>query len=327
MPGASTTELTCVIDQFVDLLSGVLVTSVDLGRFPIDGIGLPLVGFGNSIIRHVHSYELGGVSGRVPATFGVQPSLQTGRIRRSVVVQTGVMPDVVVIGAGMAGAATTWALARRGRSVLLVDRFARGHDRGSSHGAERIFRFGYTDPAYVTLAQESLAGWHLLQARAGRTLLHASGVVDHGDEAELVAVEAACAAAAVRVEMLTAREATSRWPGMRFDGPVLHQPDGGRVDADRTLDACWDQAVDAGAEIRFEAPVGAIRRAGSGVDVTIGGDAMTARVAVVTAAGWSSGLLEPDVAAMLVPPITVTAETVAFFQPTAGPWPELHPAR
>jgi sarcosine oxidase len=68
------------------------------------------------------------------------------------------MRDVVVVGAGMAGAATTWALARRGRSVLLVDRFARGHDRGSSHGAERIFRFGYTDPAYVTLAQQSWAG-------------------------------------------------------------------------------------------------------------------------------------------------------------------------
>ena len=237
------------------------------------------------------------------------------------IVQTVVVPDVVVIGAGMAGAATTWALARRGRSVLLVDRFARGHDRGSSHGAERIFRFGYTDPAYVTLAQESLAGWHTLQARTGAPLLHATGVVDHGDEAELVAVEAACAEAGVRVEMLTALEAASRWPGMRFDGPVLHQPDGGRVDADRTLDACWDQAVDAGAEIRFEAPVGAVRRAGSGVEVTIGGEAVTARVAVVAAAGWSSGLLEPDVAARLVPPITVTAETVAFFRPTVEPWP------
>ncbi len=55
--------------------------------------------------------------------------------------------------------------------------------------------------------------------------------------------------------------------------------------------------------------------------VTIGDDVVTARVAVVAAAGWSSGLLEPDVAAKLVPPITVTAETVAFFQPTRGPWP------
>jgi sarcosine oxidase len=236
-------------------------------------------------------------------------------------VHTVVMPDVVVIGAGMAGAAATWALARRGRSVLLVDRFARGHDRGSSHGAERIFRFGYTDPAYVTLAQESLAGWHLLEANAGRPLLHACGVVDHGDVAELAAVQAACAAAEVRVEMLAAREAASRWPGMRFDGPVLHQPTGGRVDADRTLNACWDQAVDAGAHIRFDAPVGAVRRVGSGVEVTIGNNVVTARAAVIAAAGWSSGLLEPDVAATLVPPITVTAETVAYFQPTTGPWP------
>lgn len=235
--------------------------------------------------------------------------------------QTGVMPDVVIIGAGMAGAATTWSLSRRGRSVLLVDRFARGHDRGSSHGAERVFRFGYTDPAYVTLAQESLAGWELLQAATGRPLLHAIGVVDHGDDAELVAVEAACTTAGVRVEMLTAPEAASRWPGLRFDGPVLHQPDGGRVDADRTLDACWDQAVDAGAEIRFEAPVKSVRRAGSGVVVSIGDDTITARAAVVTTAGWSSAMLEPDVAATLVPTIKVTAVTVAFFQPTVGPWP------
>jgi hypothetical protein len=40
--------------------------------------------------------------------------------------------------------------------------------------------------------------------------------------------------------MLTPLEAAARWPGMRFDGPVLHQPDGGRVHADRTLNACWD---------------------------------------------------------------------------------------
>jgi sarcosine oxidase len=238
-----------------------------------------------------------------------------------VVGQTVVMPDVVVIGAGMAGAATAWVLARRGRSVLLVDRFGRGHDRGSSHGAERIFRFGYADPSYVALAQESVAGWHDLQLRAGGPLLHATGAVDHGDEAELAAVHAACAAAGVRVEMLTALEASSRWPGLRFDGPVLHQPDGGRVDADRTLQACWDQAADAGAEIRFDAPVGAVRGTTTGVEVSVGDEVVVARVAVVTAAGWSRALLEPHVAERLVPPLTVTAETVAFFRPTVGPWP------
>jgi sarcosine oxidase len=231
------------------------------------------------------------------------------------------VPEVVVVGAGMAGAAAAWALARRGRSVLLVDRFARGHDRGSSHGAERIFRFGYTDAAYVNLAQESVAGWHDLQAATGAPLLHLTGVVDHGDETELADMMAACTTAGIRLEALTAAEATARWPGLRFETSVVHQPDGGRVEADRTLAACWDQAAAAGADVRFATPVSVVRRAGDGVAVTVGDSVTTARVAVVAAAGWTAGLLEPDVAEVLVPPITVTAESVAWFRPTTGPWP------
>ncbi|MFT3851284.1 MAG: FAD-dependent oxidoreductase [Ilumatobacteraceae bacterium] len=233
------------------------------------------------------------------------------------------MPDVVVVGAGMAGAAAAWVLARRGRAVLLVDRFARGHDRGSSHGAERIFRFGYTDPAYVRLAQDSVAGWHDLQAPLDAPLLHLTGVVDHGDDAELDELLAACTAAGVRVDALTASEASARWPGLRFDGNVVQQPDAGRVDADRTLAACWDQAESLGADVRFGAPVTAVRRprAGDGVEVQIGDEIVTAPVAVVAAAGWTAELLEPDVAAALVPPITVSAETVAWFRPGVEPWP------
>ncbi len=83
------------------------------------------------------------------------------------------------------------------------------------------------DAVYVDLAQESLAGWHDLQVAAGGPLLHLTGSVDHGDEAELDAMMATCAAAGVRVEALSASEAASRWPGLRFEGLVVHQPDGG----------------------------------------------------------------------------------------------------
>lgn len=37
--------------------------------------------------------------------------------------------DVVVIGAGTMGAATAWQLARRGRSVVLVEQFDAFHDQ------------------------------------------------------------------------------------------------------------------------------------------------------------------------------------------------------
>ena len=176
-----------------------------------------------------------------------------------------------------------------------------------------------TRPTSTWPSSHSPAG--TTSAAAGHPLLHLTGVVDHGDDVELAAMVSACAAAGVRTEQLSASEARSRWPGMRFTDPVVHQPDGGRVDADRTLAACWDQAADAGADVRFDTPVAAVRPAGNGVAVTIGDAVVDARVAVVAAAGWTNGLLEPDVARAFVPPITVTAETVAWFRPTTGPWP------
>ena len=226
-----------------------------------------------------------------------------------------------MVGAGMAGAAAAWVLARRGRSVVLVDRFARAHDRGSSHGAERIFRFGYTETAYVELAQASLAGWHDLGAAAGAPLLHLTGVVDHGDEAELAEMVAACTAVGRPRRDADRSGGSARWPGLRFETDVVHQPDAGRVDADRTLVACWDQAAAAGADVRFDVPVAGVRRAGDGVAVR----SATRWCAQVPP--WSpprggpprcSSLTWPTA---LVPPITVTAESVAWFRPTTGPWP------
>ena len=41
----------------------------------------------------------------------------------------------LIIGTGAMGAATAYHLARRGEPVLLIEQFALGHDRGSSHGA------------------------------------------------------------------------------------------------------------------------------------------------------------------------------------------------
>ena len=101
------------------------------------------------------------------------------------------MLDAVVVGAGLAGAATAWQLARRGRQVLVVEQFERAHDRGSSHGTERIVRLGYTAPEYVALARAALAGWTELEADAGEPLVHVTGALDHGYPDELRQLEAA----------------------------------------------------------------------------------------------------------------------------------------
>ena len=51
--------------------------------------------------------------------------------------------DVIILGLGGMGSASAYHLAKRGRRVLGLDAFARGHTNGSSHGRTRIIREAY----------------------------------------------------------------------------------------------------------------------------------------------------------------------------------------
>ena len=88
------------------------------------------------------------------------------------------MTRVAVVGAGVMGSATAWALAERGADVTLYEQFADGHSRGSSHGRTRIFRLAYPEPHWVELAQEALAGWRELERATGTELLGLHGLVE-----------------------------------------------------------------------------------------------------------------------------------------------------
>ena len=48
--------------------------------------------------------------------------------------------DVIVAGLGAMGSASAYSLARSGKRVLGIDRFAPPHALGSSHGRARIVR-------------------------------------------------------------------------------------------------------------------------------------------------------------------------------------------
>ena len=132
--------------------------------------------------------------------------------------------DVVVIGAGAMGSAAAWWLARRGRSVALIEQFAQGHARGSSHGTSRIFRYAYADPRYVRMVQAALPLWRELEDDADTTLLDITGGLDHGVPALVAPVASAIAACGVEHVQLTADAAHERWPGMRFEGAIVYCP-------------------------------------------------------------------------------------------------------
>jgi len=234
--------------------------------------------------------------------------------------------DVVVVGGGVVGSAEARSLARRGRSVVLLERFSIGHDRGSSHGRSRIFRFSYHDPRYVRMAQEALPLWRALEAEAGEAILQTTGGLDTGTALDdhLAALEA-CGA---RFEVLDGVEVRRRFPALSLpDGTAaLFQPDAGIVLADRAWRAFVAGAVAAGAAVREEAPALAIRPGDESVEVDAGGDRIHAGAAVVTAGAWAPGLLGPLGIDL---PLRPTRETVAFFRlpeeariPTVVDWGE-----
>src|SRR6478609_8718698 len=91
----------------------------------------------------------------------------------------------VVVGAGVMGLSTAWALTRRGERPLLLERFARGHTRGASHGATRNFNNAYADDHYLDLLARAREGWDALGTPGGEPLLRLHGLVSHGSGAAL----------------------------------------------------------------------------------------------------------------------------------------------
>lgn len=220
--------------------------------------------------------------------------------------------EVVIVGAGVMGAAAAWQIARRGDRVTVVEQFEDGHDRGSSHGASRIFRLGYSDPFWVRLGCESLAAWHELEQESGVGLVVATGSVDHGDPAGVTNVLAAFDVEGVAVELLTPAVATQRWPGMHFEGTAVFQAGGGRIAAGAARMAMMEQAQQRGARFLWDTPVRAIEVQGDRARVVIDDIALDADAVVVAAGAWCQSLIGDVVS---LPSLRVTQESVFHFAP------------
>jgi sarcosine oxidase len=86
--------------------------------------------------------------------------------------------DVAVVGAGIVGLSTAYALSRRGVPVSIYERGVPGN--GQSGGDSRIFRHSHEDPRLVSLAVESRALWREWEQDGGRELVTVEGVVSIG---------------------------------------------------------------------------------------------------------------------------------------------------
>lgn len=228
--------------------------------------------------------------------------------------------DFLVVGGGAAGSAAAWQLATRGHRVCLLERFERGHRRGSSHGRSRLLRLTYPDALYTGMAAEALRMWRRLEIDTETSLITRVGAVDGGTPDRLDRAATALKTAGAPFETCTAAEARARWPHLRFPGDVLFHPDASRIDAEATLTALQTRAARSGCRILHSTPVTALEIDDDGVRAHTPSGLHTAPIAVITVGPWTGRFLDGVIE---LPRLTVTQEQV-FHLPARDPsavWP------
>lgn len=235
---------------------------------------------------------------------------------------------IAIIGAGLAGAATAWSLARRGREVVILERSTPANALGSSHGSARIFRYTYPDPFYTGLVCEARRGWDELENLAGERLISEAGALDYGGLRDPAGLAALLAKHDIAHELLSVGEATQRWPGLAFDGPVLWHEAAGVIDAESAVSAMVTLAVREGAQLRDGWIASRVLGAGGSYIVeSETGDSIVASQVVVAAGGWLPALLErlslPRETLDRFPPLEVRQEQALHFpyRDPASAWP------
>ncbi|MDX6338363.1 MAG: hypothetical protein QOG05_5703 [Streptosporangiaceae bacterium] len=205
--------------------------------------------------------------------------------------------DVIIVGAGVAGASTAFHLSRLGAGdVLVVDRGTAGS--GMSSRSSAMIRMHYTFRPEVELAVRSdrmFGDWAGLTGRP--PFVRRTGfarIVLPGEEDALranVAMQQDCGA---RAEVLAAGDFAALAPGFRTDdlSEVAWEPDGGYGDGALVAGDLLAAARERGVRYRPHAPVRALLRDGDRVTGIETADGPEYAGVVVAAAGvWSPALL------------------------------------
>ena len=235
--------------------------------------------------------------------------------------------DAIVVGVGGMGSATVFQLARRGLRVLGLEQFDIPHERGSSHGVNRIIRLAYWEhPDYVPLLRRAYELWREIEETAGERLLIVTGSVDVGPPESMTVTGSrrSCEIHELPHEVLDGRALHARFPGYRVPPSfsAVYQPDGGFVLSERAIVAHVRAAEQLGAIVKAREAVLEIETSDASVVVRTAASTYRAARLVLTAGPWTARLA-PRLARLAVPERQVLLWTQPLrpelFQPRVFP--------
>jgi sarcosine oxidase len=229
---------------------------------------------------------------------------------------------IIVVGGGIAGLSSAWALTKRGHHVTLIEQGPIPNPLGASGDHHRIIRRAYgAATGYGAAITEAYAAWDELWADLGKSHYDPRGFMavsrEPGDEAE--EYREGLESGNYPFELLPPAAAAERWPFLdagtfRY---AFFSKEGGALHCRRIAEglAGWLQAN--GAELRPKTRVAEVD-SGHGTVRLAGGTILSADRIVVTAGAWVLKLF-PELADRL----TAYRTAVVYLEPPAdlaGAW-------
>jgi glycine/D-amino acid oxidase-like deaminating enzyme len=221
---------------------------------------------------------------------------------------------VTVIGAGINGLSSAWALSRQGHEVTVLEQGPVPNPLGSSVDQNRLIRYPYGASAgYTRMVAQAYAAWDQLWSDLGETLYARTGTlaIARAEQSWTDLSAATLAAAGIETRRLEPADIERIFPMLRSDGIryALHLESGGVLFAQRIIAALASHLRSRGVRIADRARVRVVDTdaARSTLD---DGTIVDADRLVIAAGPWLSRLL-PSMAQRVTP----SRQVVAYAQP------------
>jgi len=227
------------------------------------------------------------------------------------------MNHALIVGAGIAGLSTAWALVRRGWTVTILERGPLPNPLAASSDHHRLIRWHYSDRVgYAARMGEAFAAWDDLWSDLGTRHYVETGVLAlstlEGDWTEV-----SCRtldALGIPHERLSVADAIARFPHLDPDLDARFAsftPTGGALMANRIMASLADWLRAAGGEIHTDSPVTSVDPS-TGSATTADGTVFCADTLVV-----SSGVGAPAFGLPGAPDLVPTGSTIVYVRPPA----------